>query len=286
MLYPFDYYSPKTLNEAFKIMEESKNYKIMAGGTDLLVNIRAGKERPDVVIDIKRIEELNRIEVIDNTLRLGTTVTFNQIIENKIIKERITALYEAAEVMGCYEIRNKATIGGNIVNASPGSESGSPLYVFEAKVLLKSKEGERLLNISEFIKGVNRTDIREGEILAEVLIPLYNGDSGSIYFRGRRVKGMDLASLNLAMLILNLKDDNNRKVRLAAGAVHPTPLRMTEIEEILSFKKLNEEIIEKAKKRAAEIIFPRATSLRATPEYKKVMVGNFIEMGLKKLLKI
>ncbi len=284
MLYEFDYYAPKTIKEASELLLNLPDAKIMAGGTDLLVNIRAGKERPSAVIDIKRIKGLNQIEWKGNYLSIGALTLFNQLLENDIIRNKYKVLYECASVMGCYEIRNKATIGGNIMNASPGAESGSPLFVLEAEVVLEDGENKRQLKISEFVKGVGKTDIKRGEILTEILIPKYPDNMRSTYFRGRRVKGMDLASLNLAMLILNPDDDSDREIRVAMGAVHITPLRIPEIEEMLSKKKLTVEILEKVKKRVAELINPRATSLRATPEYKKVMVGNFIEMGLEKLL--
>jgi len=285
MILDFDYYAPRSIAEASEILQQYDNAKIYAGGTDLLVNMRSGKERPSVLVDIKKIPDMNKIEWRGDDLVIGSLTKFNHILNNEIIKSKYNLLYECASVMGCYEIRNKATIGGNIMNASPGAESGSPLFVLDAKVVLeKGKNERRILKISDFVKGVGKTDIRKGEILTEILIPKYPDNMRSTYFRGHRVKGMDLASLNMAMMILNPEDDNKREVRIALGAVHITPLRVTEIEKMLSNKPITDDIVEKAKKRVVEIISPRATSLRATPEYKKVMAGNFIEMGLEKLL--
>ncbi len=286
MLMEFDYYAPDSIEDASKLLKKYENSKILAGGTDLLVNMKKGKVRPDVVIDIKKIKGLNEIKEVDGYVSIGALVTFNQLIESEIIKTRYPVLWECAKVMGCYEIRNRATIGGNIVNASPGSESGSPLFVLEAEVKVRSDEGERKLKINEFVKGVGKTDLKRGEILTEILIPVYPENTKSTYFRGSRVRGMDLASLNLAMLILNPESDEKREVRIAAGAVYITPLRLKEIEDMLSHTKLTTELIEKVKRKVPQLIQPRATSLRATPEYKKVMVGNFIEMGLEKLLNL
>jgi len=284
MFLPFDYESPKSLKECLELISEKENVHILAGGTDLVVNIRNGKIRPQLVVDIKNIPELTNVEKINNYIEIGTLVTMNKLSKLPLLQNKYSLLSYAASIMGCYEIRNRATIGGNIINASPGAEMLNPLVVLNAKVVLESLSGKRILSIEEFISGPNKTEIKKNELLTKILIPTIEEEADGIYMRRQRVKGMDLASINCAIFVTNKNDINKRKIKISIGTVTPKPYRPTKVEMLLENNKITKSLISESVKIINSEINPRATSLRASPEYKKFMIGYFLTEGLTKIL--
>ncbi|MCD6412914.1 MAG: FAD binding domain-containing protein [Elusimicrobia bacterium] len=268
----FDYYKPKTLAELLKLKDE--NSAVFAGGTDLLVDIRSGKKNIEKVIDIKGIKEFYGIKKVKGGITIGACETFNSIAKSQFIR-KLEALRCASSVMGCYEIRNRATIGGNISNSSPGCETGVVLVVFEAKVNIISKRGKRTVPIEKFFKGVNKTDLKPNEIVQSIFIPEIK-NSLSFYRRYSRTEGMDLACCNGAFLIINPKNPLKREIRMSFGTVTPIPFRDREIERDLSRKKLTQDDIDKAYLKICERIAPREGSVRASPEEKRLAIKNFM----------
>jgi carbon-monoxide dehydrogenase medium subunit len=285
MLRAFDYYRPKDLDEAWTLLEQEPEAAVLAGGTDLLVKMRRGSKRPRTVVDIKKLEQLHGIVRDGDRLRLGALTTFNDLLRSQEIGEPFSVLSDAARVMGCREIRQRATLGGNVVNASPGAESGSPLAVLEAEVVIEGRSGSRRMSIGNFWRGVGKTALVPGELLTHILIPTLPPGSRSAYLRRSRVQGMDLASVNVAVVIIHPHDAVRRQVRVAMGAVAPTPIRAREIEELLAGQDLTEQLFTTLRQKIQEGLEPRATSLRATPKYKKEMVGVLTQMALENLLK-
>ncbi len=284
MFLPFDYQSPKSLKECLKLISENENAHILAGGTDLIVNIRSGKIIPQLVVDIKNISELSDIKKTDNYIEIGSLTTMNQITKSSLLKGAYYLLSYAASIMGCYEIRNRATIGGNIINASPGAETLNPLVVLSAKVVLESTSGQRILSIEEFVCGPNKTEIKKNELLTKILIPIVNEEADGVYMRRQRVKGMDLASVNCAIFITNKSDIKKRKIKISFGTVTPKPYRPIKVEQLLENNKITKNLILESVKIINSEINPRTTSLRASPEYKKFMIEYFLVEGLKKIL--
>ena len=172
-----------------------------------------------------------------------------------------------------------------MVNASPGAESGSPLAVLEAQVVLKGRQGERQVSIRDFWQGVGKTDLAPGELLVRIVIPRLPKGSRSTYLRRSRVQGMDLASVNAAVVVINPQLPASREIRVALGAVAPTPIRAREIETLLRGQEITSSLLSQMREKIQEGLAPRATSLRATPGYKKEMVGVLTEMALEVLLK-
>jgi CO/xanthine dehydrogenase FAD-binding subunit len=284
MFLPFDYLAPKTLKECLKLISENENSNILAGGTDLVVNIRSGKIKPQLVIDIKNISELKNITKSDNYIEISPLATMNQIAKMPLLQNQYSLLSYAASIMGCYEIRNRATIGGNIINASPGAETLNPLVVLGAKVVLESISGERILSVEEFVSGPNKTEIQKNELLTKILIPILNEETDGIYMRRQRVKGMDLASVNCAILVTNKNNISKRKIKISFGTVAPKPYRPTKVEQLLENNKITKNLLKECVNIINSEINPRATSLRASPEYKKFMVEYFLTEGLTKVL--
>jgi aerobic carbon-monoxide dehydrogenase medium subunit len=283
MFKQFEYYSPSNIKEAIKLLGKKESI-ILAGGTDIFVKMREGKISPKVIVDIKKIRGLNKITEDKNFVYIGALVSINELLESKIIKKYFSLMIDAAVLMGCNEVRNKATLGGNICNASPGAEFGSTLLVLDTICGIESQSKEREISLEKFYKGPGRTDLKQKEILKYFKIPKLSANDKSIYLRHSRVKGMDLAGMNLAIVIKNYKKEKDRIFKLAVGALAPTPARDNEIEKLLNGQIITKDILNKAKSIFLKKYSPRATSLRATPEFKKIMAGNFLEIAIEKLL--
>ncbi len=284
MLRPFDYYKAGTLEEASRLLLEHENARPLAGGTDLLVKLRDGKSAYPTVIDIKGLDDLKGIRMEDEILSIGALATVTDILESPLLCGPYELLKESAEVFGCLEIRHRATVGGSIAHASPGGEFGSPMMVLKAMVELYGPEGKRTLPVADFITGPTRTAIKPGEILVRILVPKYPESTVSAYRRRSRIAGMDLASMNMAVLITDAPDQVSRRFRVAAGAVAATPIRLDAAEEILNGSPLTDATIKEAARKANEGLNPRASSLRATPEYKKDMIYILLKRILADLL--
>lgn len=283
MLNSFDYLCPKNTEEAIQLLLDNQGAEILAGGTDLLPELK-GKSTPDkVLIDIKKCADLKGIEEQDDSLSIGALTTIREIQQSQIIEEKYKALRDGADVFGCLEIRNRATIGGNIVHASPGAEYGTPLFCFEAQVEIAGPNGSRVMPIDRFWFDLGRVELKKGEILKRVLLPRIDGQVSSGYQRLSRVKGMDLASLGVSVVVVNPGQADKREIRVAMAAVQRTPYRNREVEELLSHKEIDQNLIEKAKAKLSASIAPRESSLRAKPAYKKAMVGVLMEKILRNL---
>jgi len=280
----FDYFAPQTLSEAFTALNRNENACILAGGTDVIVNVRSGKIKPAVVVDLKKIEWLSGVAKTDKGIEIGPLTTMNELAESPLIKGPYSLLSYAAKIMGCYEIRNRATVGGNIINASPGAETFTPLTALHASVEVSSNNNKKLIPLHKFVTGPNNTALARGEIVTKIIIPFYPQDTAGYYMRRQRVKGMDLASVNCSVLVVNSKNIRECQVRAAFGTVMPTPYRSIKAEEILSGKKITLDLIKQAAVVINSEINPRATSLRATPEYKRFMVEYFLKTGISKIL--
>ncbi len=286
MLRPFDYYRPTSLEEACKLLNDIDDACILAGGTDLLVKIRDGKHVAPAVVDIKGVQELEGISLDGDDLVIGALTTITDLLkwldENPL--PQLELLREAGKVFGCQEIRHRATVCGNIAHASPGAEFGSPMYVLEATAVIHGPDGERTLPVAEFYKGPTWNALEKGELLKALRVPVPPKNAKSHYRRSSRIQGMDLASMNVALMVIEPEKESDRQVRIAMGAVWKVPLRATEVEEMLSRGPITDEKLARAGQKLSDSINPRATSLRATPEYKKAMVAHITEDGLRNLL--
>ncbi len=277
MLIPFEYVKFDNLKEASLFLkEQGDNAHILAGGTDVIIKVRGGKIKPKYIVDIKGIKKLKGIRKEDNKIIIGALTTVNEVVENSYIREYFPILRDGAFTLGDYEIRNRATIGGNICNGSTSADTVIPLLVYDAKVIVASSDGERMEKISEFFKGPGRVNLGPGEILKEIILDIPSSPSKGKFFRISRVDGMDLASLNMAILVLNPRDIEKREVRISIGAVAPVPLRVYELEEFLKGKEFTPEVFEEAKKILLANLKPREGSLRASPAYKKRMAVNYL----------
>ncbi|MCL5036234.1 MAG: FAD binding domain-containing protein [Chloroflexi bacterium] len=283
MISAFDYAAPLTLEDLFNLYDKNSGAQFMSGGTDLLVEMRE-KDAPPLILDLKNIEELGGIEESIKEIRIGATTTVNELLKSPLIEKEYPALYQAAEKFGCYEIRNRATIGGSLGHASPGAEFGPVWAVLEARIVIASKDKKYELPCDQFTLGPGKTALKPGEIVHSVILPRYNPATSRMAYRRRaRTRGMDLASMNCAVLILNADSSEERVIRVAYGALARTPDRPREIEDLLSGCPITPVLMDEAGQILFDKYSPRATSLRATPEYKKTMAGNLLRIILADL---
>lgn len=307
MLTPFDYARPSSLGEAISLLAGERS-RAMAGGTDVLVNIRSGKDKPGLVVDLKGIPELTGIRLEGGSLWIGALTTMDEVASSPLLTGGWSVLAQAASKVGCLEIRYRATVGGNICNASPGADTAPAFLVLDARVVIAGPNGDRNVPLERFWQGPGRTVLQAEELVRGFLIPPLPAGSRGIYQRRSRVKGMDLAGMGMAVLAVGtgagmplpdaegpvtgmtapqtygpLGGTTASEFRIAVGALAPTPVRVKAAEDMLLGRPLSSELLGEVKEYMRNAYSPRATSLRATPEYKKEMAGALLEIALEEL---
>ena len=274
----FEYLAPKTLNEALKLLDKyGKEAKILAGGTDLLVKMKMRLVEPKYIINIKGIRELNFIKDEGNQVRIGALTRWRQLEKSELIKNFFPSLYDAVKVMGGTQIRNMATVGGNLCNASPAADAAPPLMVLNAKLVLASKKGEREIPITQFFKGPGKTVMEPDELLKEITIPKPEEGSGSAFIKVARTS-MDLAKISAATA-LKVEDRKIAMVRIAIGSAAPTPVRTPKTEEALIGQPFRPSIIREKVKLVVNEISP-IDDVRSTAFYRKEVSKIIVEDAL------
>jgi CO/xanthine dehydrogenase FAD-binding subunit len=276
----FDYLEPKTIEEAVQsLAKHGKKAKVIAGGTDLLVKMKMGEVHPEVLINISRIPAL-RYLIEDKGIRMGALTPFRELEKSQVIKEKHTALFEAARSVSSVQIKTMGTVGGNLCHASPAADSAPPLIVLGGKVKLVERGRERILPVEEFFVGPGETVLSPKELLVEIQIPESSSKTGSAFLKMKRVSA-DLAKVSVAVAVVR-EGDVCKDCRIALGAVAKVPLRTKRGEELLKGKKVTENLIAKVSNQIAQEIQP-ITDLRSTAWYRKevtkVMVRDAIKLA-------
>lgn len=279
MLSRFDYIRPQNLEEALLYLDKHANTKILAGGTDLMVLLRRNAEMPEHVLDIKSIPETKQLEYKPQEgAFIGASVTVNQVAEEAFIQEKYAALAQAANTLASYQLRNRATLVGNICNASPGADLSAPLLVYDAKVHIASCQGRRVVAISEFFTGVKKTVLQPGEIVIGVSLPAVEDGDESVYLKQTRIKGHDLGIAGVAVRLTA-----ERKFQVAMSAVAPTPIRLVKLEEIINSQPISAELAVMAGEEVRNHIKP-ISDVRASAEYRLHVSGVLVKRAITQLL--
>ena len=277
MLLPkFDYQVPKSLREASSLLDEfGAKAKILAGGTDLLVNLKRKTISPEQVISLNKIKGLNEAAAKKGKgISIGPLATAVYLAESDLVQDRLQALAQGAGRLGSPLIRNRATIGGNIVTARPASDMAPPLMVLGASLILKSKDGERELAVEKFFKGPGKTSIKPKEILSQIFIPESDGPSASAYLKMGSRKTLEISLVNVASFIEVAPDLTIRQARIALGAVAPTPVRAKTAEKLLKGRKPqgdDDPVFREAAKAAVQDATP-ITDHRGSAEYRQALI--------------
>ncbi len=277
MLNKFDLLMPATLQEALdQYAELGRQCKILAGGTDVLVEMHGGHKKYECLMDIKNLVELKGLAYAPGKgLIMGALTTHRELEMMPVVKEKFTALFEGASQVGCVQTRYRGTIGGNICNAVPSGDTLGPLLALDARLVLVSKQGTRELSFGEFFLGAKKTVLQEGELLMQVIVPEPKANSGSAYTKFTRRNSMDLALLG-ASVVLTSKDGNVcDAVRISLTTSAPTVIRALKTEAFLLGKELTPEVLEAAGEIASAEAKPRS-SWRSSEEYRREVLKTIV----------
>jgi aerobic carbon-monoxide dehydrogenase medium subunit len=272
-----EYFRPSTLDEAFDLLKSyAGSVKLLAGGTDLLIQSSSTSSPKTVVVSLRDLETLKQIRQTERgDLFIGSMVTHADVANSPLINRYFPALSRASRWVGSPSIRNLATIGGNICNASPSADTAPPLLAYEAKATIVTPAGEKWVHLEDFFTGPSLHVLKPGEILEGFLLTPKTGWVAAYEKLGIR-KAMEIALVNVCV---TLSTDGNKRcsdIRIALGAVAPTPIRARKAEGILKGQKIVSELIERSAKVAADETRP-ISDIRASADYRREMVHFMVK---------
>lgn len=275
----FEYFEPATLDEAVGLLARyDGRAQALAGGTDLLVELKEQLRRADCLVNLKKIAGIGALAFdAREGLRIGALVTAREIELSEVILRLYPSLAQAARELGSIQVRNRATIVGNVCRASPSADTLPPLIADAGQATVYGKNGERRVPLEDFFTGPGRTVLRPGELVTELRLPAPARCTGKVYIKHGRRKAMELATVGVAVS-LSVAD-----VRIVLGAVAPTPIRARRAEDLLRGKKIDAGSIERAALAAVEESRP-ISNVRASAEYRREMVGVLTRRALTKAL--
>jgi carbon-monoxide dehydrogenase medium subunit len=304
----YDYHKPGTIEEAVGLMATLDGAKYIAGGTDVMVLIRQKKLKPKNLISIRNIKDLAYIDT-SKGLKFGAATTHSEIDGNNVIKRTYSALTDATSHLGSWQIRNVATVGGNICNAAPSADTACPLLVLDAMVSIVGPKGVRDVAVDDFFQGPGKTVLEQGELVKEFVIPAFGENTGSAYIKHTRRQAMDLPILgvaarvtisvksgsevrcrdmfctvdNISNILSRLQDEELKceDARIALGVVAPRPVRAKKAEAALKGKIVSPELFEEVGKIAASEAQPR-DSIRGEAWYRSEMIKVLVKRALIK----
>lgn len=280
-----DYFEPKSIREALSVLaRHGAQAKVIAGGTDVMVDIKY-KEEPGCLVNVKKIPGLNSIQENGGGLRIGPLVTIHELETHGLVREKLPVLWEACHQFASLQIRNTATIGGNICRASPSGETLAPLLVLEAKGRLAFSDGEKSEPFTSFFQGPGKSSLGAKGVLTEIDVPYPPPGSKSVYLKHAVRGAMDIAMVGVAVLITPDAAKNSLEdVRIGLGAVAPIPLRASKTEALLRGKPLTAALLKEAAATAASESSP-ISDQRSSAEYRRWIVEALTRKGLEQTWK-
>jgi carbon-monoxide dehydrogenase medium subunit len=290
MMKKFKYLIPKTLDEAVSLHQSHGGSAMyVAGGTDVIVKITSGKLAPDYLISLKHIDGQSQLELNTETgvFCIGGLVTHRTLEMSSVIRLQYPIIHDAVQRIGSTQIRNVATIGGNLVNAVPSADGAIPLIALDARLNIYGSTGERSVDLIHFFQGPGQTVLDRGEIVTKIIVPKQSKRTGAAYQKFGRRAAMELPLIGVGVLII-LEEGSNRcaKARIALGVAAPTPIRTLSAERYLVGREITEDTLNEAGKLAAEESRVR-DSVRGLAWYRREMVAVLVQrMGMKCLQRI
>jgi carbon-monoxide dehydrogenase medium subunit len=271
---PFDYYAPRTLDEAVALLHQMRDARPIAGGTDIVVQMKEDRTKfpyPQMIVSLDRIGELKGIDFSEKDgLRIGAATTMADIASSPVIRERYQALAEGASVVGSWQTMNMGTIGGNVCNAAPSADTAPPLLVFEAKAVIVGSTGRHTMPLSDFFRGPGQTALQPGELLAELRVPAPPAGTSSAYQRHTPRKQMDIAVVGVGVA-LTITGGKVSRARVALGAVAPTPFRAAAAEAAIEGQAPTAGAFARAAEAAADACSPIG-DVRGSAEFRLHLV--------------
>jgi len=278
----FDFYQPATLQEASRLLKDNgPGGRFLAGGTDLVIAMKEKGLLPKYIVDLKRLPGLAGIrENSDGSISLGALTTMYAMETSALIKRKFPFLAQSAAEVGSIQIRNRATIGGNMANATPSADTAPALIALDASAKIASASGERTINLADFFKGPGQNAMSADEILTEVTIPRPAANLVGEYIKFSPREMMDLAYVGVAVAYnLGANDKKCDAARIVLGAVAPTPIRAKRAEAVLEGQVLTEALAEKVGQISAEEAKP-ISDVRSSADYRRAMVGAMTKRAL------
>ena len=283
MMVEYELLQTKEFDQALNYLKEYERVKIIAGGTDILVDLHKDEiedEEMDYILDISNIDQLKKITIGEKYIELGSLVTHSTLIEDERLSERYPVLAQAAETIGSVQIRNRGTIGGNIINASPAADLLPPLIALQAEIVVQSRDGKRTLSIPEFITGPYQTDISPDELLTTIKIPIYEDKYYSNFQKIGRRQAVAIARLNTAVVARIDGENKFSDTRIVPGSATPAPQAFKVVEKMVNGQKIDEVNFAEIGEQAAEEMVSITGERWSTP-YKKPALASLVERALK-----
>jgi len=274
-----EYYRPQQLKHVLQLLEKGvPKAKLIAGGTNIIPDLRSKAIKPAAFIDLSRLKSLCYIKEDKKNIHLGALTTISDLVSSRIIKKYAPILSEAGELLGNPLVRNRATIGGNLADASPAADTAAPLLVLEAEILTS----RRKIPIHQFFIGPNKTVLKKGEIIKEIIFSKPNSRSRMGYLKLGLRNAMAISVVSIAVLV-EMDEAVCKKVRIGLGAVAPTPLRAFNTERLLIGKEMNSELIEACGSEIKKEVRP-ISDIRASAEYRREMASVLLRRLLRQMV--
>ena len=278
----FGYVSAKDVGHAVALLgEHGAGAKLLAGGTDLLVELKFATHGPEIIVDISRVDELKNITVIDEGLRIGALVTHAELMRSRIIRDMFPALADAAHSIGAVQTRNLGTLGGNLMTCVPSMDSGPTLMALDARVTYVSRRGHSQAPLADLFVAPRKTSLAPDELLTAIIIPKANLGKPVAFQKFGLRKGQALALVNAAAAFWVDRDKNSFvQPRIALGAVAPTVIRATRSEAFLEGKTISDEAMAEAGRIAASEAKP-ISDFRASADYRRELIAVLTKRALE-----
>ena len=283
----FEYFEPETIEEACSLLSQYKEKaKVIAGGTDLLVKMKQSMEKPRYLISLKRIGRLKYFDYDDRGgLRIGALVTLSELAASPIISQKFSILSQAVRTLASRQVRNRATLGGNLCNASPAADTAPALIGLGSQVKTAGLTGERVVLLEDFFSGPGRTVLQSDEILIDIHVPRPLPRTGGVYLK-LSPREKDLATVSVAAVItLDSEGKACKDAKVVLGAVAPTVIRSLKAEAVLKGKVIEEDVIQESAQMASQEARP-ISDVRASAEYRREMVSVLTKRAIKQALEL
>jgi len=295
----FDYIRPGNMADAIAALQANDEPYLLAGGTDLLIGMKTNAVKPKCLIDLKGIPGIDCIEY-DNGFKLGALTTVRDVEVSPLIREKIPALSVAAASLGSIQIRNRATIGGNLCHGSPAADMAAILLAMNCELQIATGNGAKTMGLDQFFTGPNSTVLNRNEVLAQIIIPKEIGQFKGIYLKHGPRKAMDIGIVNIAILLdadvssggivniailldADVSSGFCNQIMIALGAVAPRPIRAKKAEALLNANRLTPELIQEAAEAASDEATP-ISDFRASAGYRRDLVKNLVAKGIDQIL--
>jgi CO/xanthine dehydrogenase FAD-binding subunit len=284
---PLEYIAPSSAKEAVALLvENGDSARPLGGGTDLIVDLKHHAGNVSMLVDVSCLPEFRGIDETDDGVRIGSMVTFGEIMDSSLCQEMMPEVVAASHTVGAVQTRNLGTLGGNLVTCVPSADSAPSIMVLDARVTLTGPDGSREMPIEEFFVGPRKTSLQSSELLESIFIPKEALGKPSKFLKHGLRKGQALALVNAAASLWLDKDSHLiSEPRLALGAVAPVPLRCAETEAFLAGKAPTDEVIAEAAELAVTEAKP-IDDFRASAKYRRQIIRTFTKRVLIKSIEI